>query len=147
MLIYHKKDNSLRWGKDHYHAVSGPYGLGPLPDGYYDVLTRHVVTGRMDAPYQDPKTGLAFFIPIQPLFDTSRSGFGIHPDGNTPGTLGCIGLTDSSAFWAKWNETPLPNRPNLLHVESRVMDLDKMEPYERISFKKMPIDTTKMWSR
>jgi hypothetical protein len=33
--------------------------------------------------------------PIKPLFDTNRTGLGIHPDGNVPCTAGCIGATDS----------------------------------------------------
>lgn len=127
MLVFHKAKSRLIWGEDEYKAVSGPYGLGPLPDGFYEVLRRNVVAHGLGAPYQDPESGLNFFIPLNPLFDTHRSGFGIHPDGNTPGTLGCIGLKSSIPFWEKWTRTPMALRPELLHVESRVIDAEKVD--------------------
>lgn len=35
-------------------------------------------------------------MPVNALFDLhGRYGLGIHPDGNVPGTEGCIGLLDS----------------------------------------------------
>jgi hypothetical protein len=50
-------------------------------------------------PYRD-KSGFGFFVPIYPQFQTNRGKvggrLGIHPDGNKPGTLGCIGITDSN---------------------------------------------------
>ncbi len=33
--------------------------------------------------------------PITSSFPTNRMGFGIHPDGNVPGTAGCIGATSN----------------------------------------------------
>jgi hypothetical protein len=74
-------------------AVSGPYGKGELPTGAYSVAS---AVSLHDVPaneaYRD-KAGNTWFAPLKPLFATERKGFGIHPDGNVPGTLGCIGLT------------------------------------------------------
>lgn len=69
--------------------------------GLYDIARREVTgyTATIDFAFRD-KTGRGFFAPIYPKFKTNRgkSGgrLGIHPDGNKPGTLGCIGITDSN---------------------------------------------------
>jgi len=87
----------LRWG-----AISGPYGKGSLPSGLYDVGRREVTgyTSAVDSPYRD-KTGKGFFVPVYAKFETNRGKkdgrLGIHPDGNVPGTLGCIGITNANA--------------------------------------------------
>lgn len=132
MLVYHINRNLLVWGEKTYEAVSGPHGNGSLPEGYYDVFTDKVVDDpNMGAAYC--LGGICFFIPIQPKFETHRYGFGIHPDGNVPGTLGCIGLTGMnsvSSFWTDWNFTPFRNRPTLLYVESRTLDLEKIQTRE-----------------
>jgi RHS repeat-associated protein len=78
-------------------ATSGPYGGGPLPPGEYEGEPRGgsnapTVGGQRNRAYCDP-VGNCWFAPISPILDTPRSGFGIHPDGNVPGTEGCIGLT------------------------------------------------------
>ena len=43
---------------------------------------------------------MGFFLPIYPKFNTNRGKvggrLGIHPDGNKPGTLGCIGITEEN---------------------------------------------------
>lgn len=115
MLTYNKDNNTLSWNRLSFSAVSGPHGKGALPNGYYHVHRNHVVTN-LSAPYTIGKT--SFFIPLSPLFPTERSGFGIHPDGNTPGTLGCIGLVGKSVaeFWEEWNKVPMIHRPKLLLV-------------------------------
>jgi hypothetical protein len=85
-----------------WNAVSGPFGAGPLPVGLYDIARREITeyTNKVDVPYRD-KTGMGFFVPIYPKFQTNRGKtggrLGIHPDGNKPGTLGCIGITDANA--------------------------------------------------
>ena len=116
-LTFDKPSGTLIWGITKYPAVSGPHGKGELPSGTYTVKTRHVVEGvGLGSAYRVMDT--AFFIPISPEIDTKRSGFGIHPDGRVPGTLGCIGLkgTAAAAFWKRWNETSLQSRPTSISV-------------------------------
>ena len=102
-----------------YAAVSGPWKNGALPDGKYTVKTRNVVDSGLKASYK--AGGSEFFIPIEPNFDTTRTGLGIHPDGGEhTGTLGCIGIVgqDASAFWNAWTAMSLSNRPDSLSVQS-----------------------------
>lgn len=103
-LIFDRKLKTLSWPfkKLSWGAISGPFGAGALPPGMYDISRREITeyTNKVDRPYRD-KFGMGFFVPIYPKFATSRgkSGgrLGIHPDGNVPGTLGCIGITDINA--------------------------------------------------
>jgi hypothetical protein len=85
-----------------WNAVSGPHGAGALPVGTYRVERNKITpyTASIAASYRD-STGRGFFLPIKPTFTTPRDGFGIHPDGGVPGTLGCIGLTaaDTESFF------------------------------------------------
>lgn len=103
-LIFDRSKKTLSWPLKElsWSAISGPFGAGALPPGLYDIARREITgyTNKVDTPYRD-KTGLGFFVPIYPKFDTNRgkSGgrLGIHPDGNVPGTLGCIGISDSNS--------------------------------------------------
>ena len=103
-LVFDRATKTLSWSnkKLTWHAISGPFGAGALPPGLYDIARREVTgyTASIDFAYRD-KTGRGFFVPIYPKFQTNRgkSGgrLGIHPDGNKPGTLGCIGITDANA--------------------------------------------------
>lgn len=70
-------------------AVTGPYGNGPLPDGVYNIK---VFVHPPQASYKRDYFG--WFMPLIPQFKTHRTGLGVHPDGNVPGTLGCIGITE-----------------------------------------------------
>ena len=117
-----QSDGTLRWDSDSYVAMSGPHGEGTLPVGTYDVKKRDVVTNPdMDKGYciKDSQGKICFFIPLKPQFQTHRTGFGIHPDGNVPGSEGCVALDESEtrSFWAKWNRTPMSQRPDTLEVE------------------------------
>ena len=109
---------TLTWGDESYRAVSGPHKKGRLPAGIYRVKTRNAVDSGLSNSFTNPLTGRGWFVPIEPAFTTERGGFGIHPDGGTPGTLGCIGLTgvDTKKFWDRWLETPLADRPISLTV-------------------------------
>jgi RHS repeat-associated protein len=80
-------------------AVSGPYIPGPLPQGDYTLSGPPLPvdpTASENAPYCDPSDN-CWFQPLKPNFDTDRGKkggrLGIHPDGNKPGTEGCIGVT------------------------------------------------------
>lgn len=128
-LVYHVNKNILVWGDETYRAVSGPYGKGTLPPGFYDVKRRHVVSSStLSEPFRHSESGRAFFIPIWPRFDTERSGFGIHPDGGVHGTRGCIGLqgSESPRFWSRWDNTAMDERPTSLEVEDRTIELFPM---------------------
>jgi hypothetical protein len=82
-----------------WNAVSGINNRKYLPSGLYKLNRRGIseYTANIGIPFQD-KTGKGFFLPLVPLFATDRGKIngrlGIHPDGNVPGTEGCIGLTD-----------------------------------------------------
>jgi len=71
-------------------AVSGPYGNGPLPTGWYEC--RNLRRRTKSAMVRD---GVGFSVDLNPLFPTKRTDLRIHPDGNVPGTLGCIGINDA----------------------------------------------------
>ncbi|MDP2522061.1 L,D-transpeptidase [Neptunomonas phycophila] len=114
---------TLTWGDDSYSVITGGYGLGEIPNGSYIVKTRNVAEGdstTMKSGFLNPATGRGWFIPLEAKFNTSRFGFGIHPDGNLPGTKGCLGLQgdDIDKFFSKWLTTPLTSRPTTLHVTS-----------------------------
>ncbi len=118
-LTFNRKTGVFTWGATQYKATSGPHGKGALPLGQYSIRTRHVVANKnISSSYEDAATGNRWFIPLEPSFSTTRSGFGIHPDGNVPGTLGCIGFasTDANSFWKRWTATPLASRPTKLRV-------------------------------
>ena len=99
-LIFDRSLGLLYWSStgESWNAVSGPFYPGQRPPGLYTVGRREITdyTASIKPAFQD-KTGRGFFIPIYPRFSTSRGKIGgrlgIHPDGNLPGTEGCIGLT------------------------------------------------------
>lgn len=84
-------------GNKTWNAVSGPYGKGAAPPGAYFIRRAMAVNPEADEnkPYKD-KAGLAWFAQLDPQFETDRMGLGIHPDGNVPGTLGCIGIAEEN---------------------------------------------------
>lgn len=107
-------------GAVHYKAVSGPYRKGVMPGGSYGIKVRHAVVGsRLKSSCEDTATGSRWYIPLEPEFGTSRHGFGIHPNGNVPGTLGCIGLnaSDAGSFWTRWNSSAMSARPTRVVAE------------------------------
>jgi hypothetical protein len=116
---------TLEWGDYEYKIVTGGYGKGQIPDGMYEIKVRNSVVGNsntMQSGFVNPLTGRGWFIPLTPKFSTSRDGFGIHPDGNLPGTKGCLGLQgeDTKEFWDRWMKTPLNTRPTTLLVITKL---------------------------
>lgn len=83
-------------------AVSGIKGKSrPLPSGAYSVPAGALMTGTehvdgvgFDKKYAHPaykdRTGFGWFLWL------GKGNLGIHPDGNVPGTLGCIGVTKNN---------------------------------------------------
>ena len=113
----------LKWGSDEYEVVSGGYGKGEIPEGTYDIERYNAVVGdksTMKSGFVNPTNGGGWFLPLTPKFATGRHGFGIHPDGNLPGTKGCVGLqgADSKKFWDKWMKTVMKVRPSSLIVRA-----------------------------
>lgn len=118
-MSYDRTFHRLSWGIETYDAISGPWGHGVLPAGEYTIKIYNAVTGSsLSSGYRDALTNDRWFIPLEPKFSTPRQGLGIHPDGNVPGTEGCVGLRgpDASKFWTKWNSTPMGLRPTSLTV-------------------------------
>ena len=78
-------------------AVSGPWGNGQLPPGSYTLPSPpvHVPPSHPNQASYCDSAGNCWWQPITPNFPTNRGGLGIHPDGNVPGTAGCVGATDS----------------------------------------------------
>ena len=83
-------------------AVSGIKGKQkPLPSGAYSVPAGALMTGTeqvdgvgFNTKYAHPaykdRTGFGWFLWL------GKGNLGIHPDGNVPGTLGCIGVTKNN---------------------------------------------------
>lgn len=118
---------SLEWAGESFDVVSGGYGKGELPNGNYTIKVRYAAEGNknnMASGFIDSKTGKGWFLPLEPKFSTTRSGFGIHPDGNKPGTKGCVGLQgdDANKFWKKWLNTSISLRPTELKVSSSISE-------------------------
>jgi RHS repeat-associated protein len=78
-------------------AGSGPWGNGQLPPGTYTLPSPPVTVppNHPNQPSYCDGSGNCWWQPITPNFPTNRTGLGIHPDGNVPGTAGCIGATDN----------------------------------------------------
>lgn len=100
VFLFLKDQNKLLWldEQKEWRAVSGPFGKGSAPPGQY--LIKKLVDipdVPENAAYKGPEG--CWFAPLEPAFKTDRTGLGIHPDGNVPGTLGCIGVNkaDSAA--------------------------------------------------
>jgi hypothetical protein len=89
------KDNYLWGNNDHLNCFPCSrkyYGKGRLPKGLYKIKKPIKLKDcEKNIPYRDIYNNY-WFCPIEPMFKTDRSGLGIHPDGNLPGTLGCIGV-------------------------------------------------------
>lgn len=69
-------------------AVSGSRSLRALPMGWY-----RCSNFRDRVEYPMIREGVGFSVDLTPLFSTDRTLLRIHPDGNKPGTAGCIGIT------------------------------------------------------
>jgi hypothetical protein len=80
-------------------AISGPFDKGNLPIGDYIAKRSKLLDKPGQAPYTDAK-GNAWMQGIDPKVSNNRNNLGIHPDGNTSGTEGCIGLkVENTISW------------------------------------------------
>ena len=85
-------------------AVSGPWNKGALPQGVYTITGNAVTVPPEHEKYPSfcDRNGNCWWVSIEPDFDADgRGGFGIHPDGNSPGTAGCVGLADEDTTDAR----------------------------------------------
>jgi hypothetical protein len=102
-MIFNKSTDTLTWPSfGTWSAVSGPWHKGALENGMYTVERRHItpLSSKMENGFIDKKTGKGYFVPITAHVNRGREGLGIHPDGNVPGTEGCIGIkNDALGFY------------------------------------------------
>ncbi len=75
-----------------YRAVSGGGNTkGTIPLGLYDIKFVSALSDTdNNAPYK--KEGFPWIARLAPLGYCERTGLAIHPDGNVPGTAGCLGI-------------------------------------------------------
>jgi hypothetical protein len=73
-----------------YSADSGPHGVGCIPNGNY-------TASAIDATSQNGmvRNDVGFKVTLSDNTSKCRDDLRIHPDGNKPGTKGCIGLTET----------------------------------------------------
>ncbi|CAM3881026.1 hypothetical protein MUGA111182_15000 [Mucilaginibacter galii] len=83
-------------------SSNGTYALDPLPNGKYKV--NHGRERKKSEKHGGFfSEGIGFTFDVIPLFTTlngkkmERTDLRIHPDGNVPGSAGCIALTASNA--------------------------------------------------
>jgi len=98
-LVFNKSKGTLTAFGKTWPAVSGIAGkYQPLPTGPYSVPPGSLMTGTeqvegvgFNSKYAFPaykaRTGFGWFLWL------GQGNLGIHPDGNVPGTQGCIGIT------------------------------------------------------
>jgi hypothetical protein len=81
-----------------FRAYSGSRSLLPLPSGRYLCSNlRRRDKREMARDVEWAEAGMCFpawSVDLEPLFTTNRTLLRIHPDGNLPGTEGCIGVLD-----------------------------------------------------
>lgn len=89
-------------------VISGKYGNGSISIGIYSVEKPIVL---LDKAYNDAykRDGVPWYARLTPQFNCERTGLLIHPDGNLPGTLGCLGVLD--------------NDQDLLHILKQIFDI------------------------
>ncbi|MEW5851805.1 MAG: peptidoglycan-binding protein [Myxococcota bacterium] len=90
-----------------YNFRSGGHGRGNLPPGQYTV-TRHM-DQRSDRSMNVGGVGYSFALndKYDPRVGANRSLLRIHPDGGTPGTMGCIGIVGDAATQRRFREDML----------------------------------------
>jgi hypothetical protein len=96
-LVYDRTKGELTGFGHTWKAVSGGGKHRPLATKTYTIPARALMVGTKHAlgafhnskysaaPFTDP-TGLGWYLWI------GEAGLGIHPDGNVPGTEGCVGV-------------------------------------------------------
>ena len=102
-IVYSLSAHTIVWRDDAgnvmatYNGISGPYGNGPLPSGYYvgSNLRSRTAAGMVCNRGTDSTVG--FSLDLDPQFSTERTLLRIHPDEEPDGTAGCIGISCGDA--------------------------------------------------
>ena len=70
------------------------------------------------------RDGVGFSINLKPTFQTGRFDLRIHPDGNQPGTEGCIGLTGNASTLRDFVKImrPLYEKNNTINLSVKIKD-------------------------
>lgn len=99
-FIYDKKTGTLTGHGENWNVRSGiPGKYDPISNGTYTIPKGALMTDKTGTgvphnkkyssrAYKDGK-GLHWFLWL------GKGNLGIHPDGNVPGTKGCVGITNS----------------------------------------------------
>ena len=117
-FIFDKSDKKLYWVEGPFEsdapavlswdAVSGPYGNGPLPNGWYQMTGEETPADSERNSMTDAcESQNAYKFRLHPQFETNRDGLLIHPDGGVPGTAGCIGATGCTKYLRNFINTYL----------------------------------------
>ena len=97
-------------------ALSGGWGKGPLEEGKYECYDARSLPDDKDH-IAFKRDGGAWVMSLLPLFKTVRFDLAVHPDGNLPGTLGCIGILDYSK---ECFDALVKYKPRRLSVKMRI---------------------------
>ncbi len=81
-------------GTKKWNAVSGGYGKGPIPHGTYGVPFANYEFSVGDRK-KYMGSDYAWYLKLEPFFDTDRKDLLIHPDSGVIGTRGCIGVVNN----------------------------------------------------
>lgn len=87
--LYLKEDGQI---VDSIPVTAGGFGSGAPQNGEYTVEGYRNRRPGHEYNKGMNREGVGFSFNLNPTFDTLRSLLRIHPDGNSRGTLGCIGL-------------------------------------------------------
>ena len=104
-----QEGDNFEFERANFTAVSGSSTKDCLPNGEY--TTNNFRYRNDQAGFI--KDGIGFSVDLLPQFDTNRTLLRIHPDGNLPGTEGCIGLNG--------NRDALSSFVNLLSPQYRTI--------------------------
>lgn len=107
----------VRIGGGSWAARSGSSRLKPAPNGIYKIgVVLDKSPGHQSGAFCDP-SGKCWSCLIEPAFATDRWGFAIHPDGNLPGTAGCIGISSEHVDTRTLREILANSRGEYLRVK------------------------------
>jgi len=111
-------DNGLTRTMDSWSAISGSRELLPIPNGDDWQLSNFNYRDERGSRYNDRmiRDGVGFSVNITPDPRYGRSLLRVHPDGNLPGTQGCIGLTCGADRLSTFEDTV----KSLLNVHSTI---------------------------
>ena len=101
-FIYDKSKGTLIGHGQTWHVKSGTNKIfNPIVNGTYTAPTGALMTGKpgFGVPFDNKYNIAPFSYRDKKAFSwflwLGKENLGIHPDGNVPGTKGCIGITDN----------------------------------------------------